>query len=201
VLGTALAVFGVDALVRFGPSSLPRLEAVDAVRDVAVFSVILALACVAIFTLVPWLARGRAADGDLRESRRATAGRSRLWARHALVAFQFAMALVLLVGAGLIVRSFVALTSVDLGFEDRGVLTFRVVFPFRRSSAEGRPAAGSPRLSTTDWQSGWPRSRASRLPATVRACRCPTPVVRQVPASAVKIARRRKTLCQRRWCC
>jgi len=140
-LGAALAVFGVDALVRFGPSALPRLDAVDAGRDVAVFTGILALACVALFAIVPWLARGRAADGVLRESRRATAGRSRLWARHALVAFQFAMALVLLAGAGLIVRSFVALTSVDLGFEDRGVLTFRVVFPFQEIQ-RGGPAGG-----------------------------------------------------------
>jgi predicted permease len=58
-----------------------------------------------------------------------------------LVAFQFAMALVLLVGAGLIVRSFVALTSVALGFEDRGVLTFRVVFPFQEIQ-QGGPAGG-----------------------------------------------------------
>jgi predicted permease len=142
VVGTALAVFGVDALVRFGPSSLPRLEAVEAGRDVAVFSVLVALACVTIFAIVPWLARGRAVDGDLRESRRATAGRARLWTRHALVAFQFAMALVLLVGAGLIVRSFVALTSVDLGFEDRGVLTFRVVFPFDEIQRGGTASGG-----------------------------------------------------------
>jgi predicted permease len=141
--GTGMAVLGVDALLRFGPPSLPRLEAVDAGWHVAAFSGVPAAACVAIFALVPWLAAGRPAGGELVGGRRVTAGRAQFRVRHALVAFQFAMALVLLVGAGLILRSFVALNRVDLGFEPSGALTFRIVFPFQEIRAAG-PAGNGP---------------------------------------------------------
>jgi len=143
VAGTALAHLGVDALLRFGPSSLPRLEAVGAGWHVAAFSSAPAVACAAIFALVPWLAAGRSAINELAGGRRVTASRAQFRIRHALVAFQFAMALVLLVGAGLIVRSFVALNRVDPGFEHRGALTFRIVFPFQEIQAAG-PAGGGP---------------------------------------------------------
>jgi predicted permease len=142
-VGACLAVLGVDALVRFGPSSLPRLEAVETGWRVAAFSGVPAVVCLAIFALAPWLAAGRSTDGTLAGGRRVTAGRAQLRVRHALVAFQFAMALVLLIGTGLIVRSFVALNRVDLGFEDRGALTFRIVFPFQEIQAAG-PAGNGP---------------------------------------------------------
>ncbi|MGH9322206.1 MAG: ABC transporter permease [Vicinamibacteria bacterium] len=135
--GTALAVAGLDALLRFGPSTLPRIEAVDAGWSAAAFSVAPALACALFFAIVSWLACGRSRTGGLRQARGATAGRAQLRARHLLVAFQFAMAVVLLVGAGLIVRSFLRLSRVDLGFQDRGVLTFRVVFPFQEIQEAG----------------------------------------------------------------
>jgi putative ABC transport system permease protein len=141
--GAVLARLGIDALVRFGPSSLPRLEAVEAGWLVAAFTGVPAMACVSIFALVPWLAAGRSASSELAGGRRVTAGRSQFRIRHVLVAFQFAMALVLLVGAGLIVRSFLALNRVDLGFEPRGALTFRIVFPFQEIQAAG-PAGNGP---------------------------------------------------------
>lgn len=142
-VGTTLAVLAIDALLRFGPPSLPRLESVEAGWRVAAFGGIPALACWAIFAVVPWLASGRlAAGGGLRPGRSTTAGRTQLRARHLLVALQLAMALILLVGAGLIVRSFVALSRVDLGIEHRGVLTFRVVFPFQEIRAAGPGRAG-----------------------------------------------------------
>jgi predicted permease len=140
--GTALAWSGVGALLRFGPSSLPRLDAVGTGWHVVAFSAVPALACLAIFALVPWLAGARAPSSGLREGRHTTSGRAQLRTRHLLVSFQLAMALVLLVGAGLIVRSFVALNRVDLGFEDRGVLTFRVVFPFQEIRAAGAAGDG-----------------------------------------------------------
>ena len=141
--GAGLAALGIDVLVRFGPSSLPRLEAVETGWHVAAFSGVPAVVCAAIFAIAPWLAAGRAGSRDLAGGRRVTAGRAQVRIRHALVAFQFAMALVLLVGAGLIVRSFVALARVDLGFEERGALTFRIVFPFQEIQAAG-PAANGP---------------------------------------------------------
>jgi predicted permease len=141
--GACLAVLGIDALVRFGPSSVPRLEAVETGWRVAAFCTAPAVICAAVFALVPWLAPGRSASRDLAGARRVTAGRVQLRVRHALVAVQLAMTLVLLVGAGLIVRSFTALNRVDLGFDDRGALTFRVVFPFQEIQAAG-PAGNGP---------------------------------------------------------
>ena len=140
--GAALAIVGVEALLRFGPSSLPRLEAVESGWRVAAFAGMPALVCLAIFALVPWLAGGRSAGRELVAGRRTTAGRAELGGRHLLVAFQLAMALVLLVGAGLIVRSFLALSRVDLGFAERGALTFRVVFPFQEIQAAGADGPG-----------------------------------------------------------
>jgi len=140
--GAALAFLGVEVLARQAAVSLPRLETIDLWRQVAGSSLMPAAACVVIFSLVAWLGSRRRRPGDLAEARHASGGRPAVRLRHALVAFQLAMAVVLLVSAGLIARSFVALTRVDLGYEDRGVLTFRVIFPFQEIRAAGEDGVG-----------------------------------------------------------
>jgi predicted permease len=136
-----LASTGVDAL-RAAPASLPRLDAVEVGWRIAAFTAAPALIALILFALVPWAPGRRAADDELRGGCRATAGRGLVRVRRALVAFQFAMAVVLLVAAGLIVRSFVALNAVDLGFEHKSVLTFRVIFPFQEIRAAGPTGIG-----------------------------------------------------------
>jgi predicted permease len=100
----------------------------------------LALSCLAALLcgVVPALQAGRADQGKaLRDGARGTSGRPAL-ARRALVVAQLATALVLLVGAGLLGRSFVRLLSVDLGFEPRGLLTTEVTLPAARYADQAR---------------------------------------------------------------
>jgi len=115
---------------------------VEAGWRVAVFGALPVVGCAILFSVVPWLAARRLAGRLSGESRLATTGRARLRARYGLVALQFAMAVVLMVGAGLLVRSFLALSRVDLGFDPRGVLTFRIVFPFQEIQAAGPGVEG-----------------------------------------------------------
>ena len=137
VAGAALAAVAVRALLRTAPAWLPSLEAIGAGWQLAVFSAAPALLCATVFACVPWLGVAIPARGATSLSHQTTAGRGQLRVRRLLVAGQLAMTFALLVAAGLIGRSFVALTRVDLGFSDRGVLTFRIPFPFQELQAAG----------------------------------------------------------------
>src|SRR5262245_42048262 len=76
----------------------------------------------------------RDSDEALTEGGRGnSASRRNLYVRHALVAFQVAAALILLVGAGLLIRSFVRLMNVDTGFETEGVIAAYLPVPMERN--------------------------------------------------------------------
>ena len=139
LLGLGVAAVGVRALVRMGPATLPRLGGVSLEPAVILLGLALAVAAaVALGTLT----KRRFGRPDLQDALRAsgrgasaTRGRQRL--RSALVVTQVALALVLLVGAGLMMRSLAALRDVEPGFERPGeVLTFEVSIP---SSEEPDP--------------------------------------------------------------
>jgi len=131
-LGLALAWVAVPVLVASSPEGVPRLE------QAGLDSVVLAFALGAAFlsALVAGLAPAlRTARTDLRATlneggRGGTAGRDRL--RTALVALEVALALMLLVGAGLLVRSALNLQRIDPGFDPRGVLSARITLPEAR---------------------------------------------------------------------
>jgi putative ABC transport system permease protein len=130
-LGLLVAVWGVDALVQLSPSSLPRLQGVGVNATVLVFTAALSLATGLVFGLAPAI-QGSHADlhAVMREASRsssAAAGATRL--RGVLVVGEFAVALVLLVGAALLVQSFWRLQRVDLGFNPSSVLTARLWLP------------------------------------------------------------------------
>ena len=132
-LGTLLALGGVRALLRLAPADLPRLDAVAVDLPVLAFALGVALATSVIFGLVPAVQAGRdRTAAGLRAGARGASegGLARL--RAAFVGAQFALALVLLVSSGLLVRSFVNLQKVDLGMEPGGVLSFRVTLPSAR---------------------------------------------------------------------
>lgn len=132
VAGLGLAALGVRLLVRFGPQELPRLHEVGVDARVALFTLALSLVSGLLYGLIPALRSGvRELGTVLKEGgRSATAGRERHVLRHALVAGQVALALLLLVGAGLMVRSFDRLANVDPGFRADGrTLTFGVSLP------------------------------------------------------------------------
>jgi predicted permease len=137
VLGGALGLFlawgGTRALVAYGPENLPRLHEVGVDTAVLLFALGLSLLAGFLFGVFPLL-RHRVSDlaAGLKEGGRG-GGESgeRHRARHTLVVSQVALALVLLVGSGLMLRSFQSLRSVDPGFDPAGVLTFRLTLPER----------------------------------------------------------------------
>ena len=129
--GLLVAVWGVDALVQLSPSTLPRLQAVGVNATVLAFTAALSIVTGVVFGLAPAI---QGSHADLHSVMRAAtrsasaAGRStRL--RSVLVVGEFALALVLLVGAALLVQSFWRLQRVDLGFNPASVLTARLWLP------------------------------------------------------------------------
>jgi predicted permease len=130
-LGVAFASLAVPALIRAAPSTIPRLAGVH--MDGLVFAVAIGamLLAAAVFGVVPAFRYTRPATLEaLRHGGRgATADRSRHRGRQLLVVVQTAMTLVLLIGSGLLVRSFSRMLQADLGFNPHNVLTFRVALP------------------------------------------------------------------------
>jgi len=132
VAGLLLARVGVGALLRLAPEALPRSGAIGIDLGVVVFTAGVALVGALGFGLVPVMFRGRAPLADtLRAGDRGSGpSRRRLRTQGVLAVAEVALALVLVVGAGLMVRSMVALQHVRPGFDtpDR-VLTFRITIP------------------------------------------------------------------------
>jgi putative ABC transport system permease protein len=131
VIGGALAAWIVDAIVAFGPKGLPRLDNVAIDGRVLGFSVTIAVLTGVLFGLVPAYHAARAEIGQmLKESVRGSSGRRAAQrTRSALVMTEMALAVVLLVGAGLLIRSFVTLLKVDPGFRTENVVSFDVSTP------------------------------------------------------------------------
>jgi putative ABC transport system permease protein len=127
-LGLALAAWSTTALVAAKPANLPRLDAIGLDRNVLLFTVAATLVTSVIFGLIPALqATNDHLLQGLQESGRGGAGGKRTHrARATLVVVEMALAVVLLTGAGLLIRSFLALTHVDPGFQPGGAMTVRV---------------------------------------------------------------------------
>jgi putative ABC transport system permease protein len=131
VVGTALAAWAVDAVKALGPRGVPRLADVAIDGPVLGFTVLIAIVTGLLFGLIPALHAARTNIGEmLKESTRGSSGRrGTRRARGALVVAEMALAVILLIGAGLLARSFVALTSVDPGYKPENVVTMTVSLP------------------------------------------------------------------------
>jgi putative ABC transport system permease protein len=143
VLGLGLAVWGVSALRALEPGTLPRLDAVRLDARALAFALVLSVGTGLLFGVVPAV-RARRFDlrGGLAEGGRALSGaRSAARTRSALVLAEVALASVLLVGAALLLRSFVGLTRVDPGVSVDGILTARVTLPRSRYDDPARQVA------------------------------------------------------------
>ena len=131
VLGLALAAAAVRALITIDPTSLPPLAPVALDAPVMLFTLLLGVVTTIVFGLAPALRTlGLNLVESLREgSQQATLGGGRQRLRAALVVAEVALAVVLVVGAGLMIRSLSALGRIDLGFNPANVLTLRLAVP------------------------------------------------------------------------
>jgi predicted permease len=130
VLGIALATWGVAAVRTNSVQFLPRQGEIGMNGTVVAFTLTLSVLTGLLFGLAPAVRLSRGPlHATLRASSRGSTGGALVRVRSALVLGEVAIALVLLVGAGLLIRSFEELNRVDLGFEPAGVLTYSLTFP------------------------------------------------------------------------
>ncbi len=129
--GLALANWGVRALLALSPGSLPRAQEVSPDRTLLIFALLVTVTTGLLFGLVPAL---RFARPKLQQSLRAsdrtnTSSLGAIWTRGLLVTSQITLALLLLVGSGLLMKSFLKLQHVDLGFVSGNTMTLKVHLP------------------------------------------------------------------------
>ncbi len=131
LVGLGLAAFGVRGLLALAPADLPAVFDLGIDGSVLVFTGVISVAAGIAFGMFPVFTYGRRdLSNSLKDGGRAsTVGRERHRARSTLVVAQVALALVFLVGSGLMLRSFLALRNVDPGFEATGLMTFRFALP------------------------------------------------------------------------
>ncbi len=133
ILGLAIAFAATRALVAAQPADIPRLEDVGVSRAVVLFTLAIAIATSLAFGMLPALQfSGARVQSALRETTRGGASIAGQRMRSALVVAEMTLAVVLLIGAGLLIRSFIQLTRVDLGFRPEQALSFRVVLQSER---------------------------------------------------------------------
>ncbi len=140
-LGVAAAYGGLSWLAAVNPQQLPRLEEVSVDGRVLFFVLLITLVCALASGIVPALRASRPdLSQALREGGRGSAGGGQRLLRGLLVS-QVAFALILLIGAGLMVKSFLQLMNVDLGFRTSDLLTLRISLPGRSYSQPERQLA------------------------------------------------------------
>jgi putative ABC transport system permease protein len=132
--GLLLAKWGTDFLLRLAPADLPRLSDVALDGRALAFTAAITLLTGVIFGLVPALQASRPNLNEVMKDagRASTEGGQRQWVRGALVVLEVASALVLLVGAGLLIRSFWQLQKVDPGFRTDNAMTMKISLPKRK---------------------------------------------------------------------
>lgn len=136
--GLLLAQFGIDALIQLAPDGLPRATAVSLDGTVLAFTAVASFAAALIFGILPaWKASRPDVMDVLRSSGRLVGGASGRWLRDGAVIAEVALAFVLLVGSGLMIRTFVALQNVNPGFNAENVFTF-LIQNNRAQGVEGR---------------------------------------------------------------
>ena len=159
IAGLLLSVWGIDLLRAFGPDNVPRLQDVAVDRWVLVWTALISLGSGLLFGIAPaWHGARMDLNSTLKEGGRTageTAGARRV--RGVLVVSEVALALILLVGAGLLIRSFMRLQQVDPGFSPDQIISMRVRF---RAPNTRKILRSSPSMSDC-------YSPSARFPASV----------------------------------
>jgi putative ABC transport system permease protein len=134
IVGLLVAVWGTNALLALAPEGIPRVSEVDADLRLLAFALSIVLGTGVLFGLAPALQAfgGTPAEPGIIGGTRLTAGRARSRLRHGLIVGEVAVSLVLLVGAGLTVRTYLALNRVDPGFDPHQTLSAGVEIPETR---------------------------------------------------------------------
>ncbi len=171
--GLLLGYWGMRLLTTLGPQDTPRLQEVVFGAPVYVLVIVLGVTAAFLIGMVPTLTAaptsvaaalrhgGRSEDGGVGKS-------TRSW----LIGAEVALTLVLLVGASLLLRSFIALRHVDLGFQAERVLTADLILSTARFPTQAVPGSAS-RSTLTKCCPSSPHFPASKLPAGLLACRWP----------------------------
>ncbi len=138
-LGLLLAYWGVNVLRTTTGTNLPRLKEVDVNNAVLGFTVLVSFVTGILFGLAPALQRPNLNE-TLKEGGRAGAGAAGNRLRAALVVAELALSMVLLAGSGLMVKSFMRLSALDLGFDTTRVLTMFISLPGTKYNLDSRLA-------------------------------------------------------------
>src|ERR1041384_2326895 len=126
-IGVGLAYLGIHELLAIAPENLPRLNAINIDLKVLGFAVLAGLVSAVLFGVIPAL---RTAKPNLMATLRAAGRTGALGAaglRNAVVVVEVALAFVLLIGSGLMIRTFINIQRVNLGFQPQGLLTFQLL--------------------------------------------------------------------------
>ena len=146
-LGVLLAWSAVFLIVRAQPANLPRLGDIGVDWTVVAVAALVCVGSALAFGLAPAIHSARGARAEsLRTGGRGGDTRRRTRARNALIVGEIALSLVLMVGAGLLVRSLTALHRVRPGFDASNAVTFRVSIPFARYRTPGERLAVAQRI-------------------------------------------------------
>lgn len=130
LLGLALATWGVDVLIQLAPSGLPRVEEIAVNGRIAAFAMAVTITVAFGFGLWPaWRASRAPLTAAIQGNVRSTAGHERRRSQLILVSSELAVAQVLLLAAGLLVASFIRLTSLNPGFDPRDLVAVDVSLP------------------------------------------------------------------------
>jgi predicted permease len=127
VLGVALAYAGIRELIAISPANLPRLDKIEVDPMVLLFSIAAGLIAAAVFGIVPAVRASRPDVMQVLRGAGRTAGLGGGGLRNMVAIAEVALSFILLIGSGLMVRSFIALQHVDLGFDPQHILTFQLL--------------------------------------------------------------------------
>ena len=131
--GLAITFWAAPLLAKLNPADFPRIDEVNVDGRVLAFALLVSIVTAMLFSLAPVMQLpARSLHETLKESGRSLSSIGRGWIRNALVISEVALALVLLIGAGLLINSFVRLTDIDPGLDPANVWTITLNLPFSK---------------------------------------------------------------------